>query len=292
MKRKNAFTLVELLVVIGIIAALIAMLLPALQKARQAALTISCASNQRQLTMAAMMFANEHQGYIPTCSDDKWAKMNDPSRTHFVYRSGGGGAYVKDWASSLIPYLGGQESDDFINAASDKTKVFRCPADKWLDDSSPGYALINNVLGGYAPISYGINADIASLYDASGIGRFGLSDVVSVWNGPLISGFRRPLGCKLSNVYQPQDVLLFADCGTRPHDGSSNLLDWNDALYYTTNFNPNGPTLHDIMLTSWLRNRLPLGRHGNMINVAFCDGHVETVNLTHFDRVRVSPYRP
>jgi prepilin-type N-terminal cleavage/methylation domain-containing protein/prepilin-type processing-associated H-X9-DG protein len=78
MRRKSSgFTLVELLVVIGIIAVLIAVLLPVLGKARIAAQSVTCAAQMRQVGTAMLMYCNEHRGEFPetthgTSADRSW----------------------------------------------------------------------------------------------------------------------------------------------------------------------------------------------------------------------------
>ena len=69
--RRAGFTLIELLVVISIIALLIALLLPALQNARETALNVKCLANARQTVMLAGVYANDHRGRLPT-TDGSW----------------------------------------------------------------------------------------------------------------------------------------------------------------------------------------------------------------------------
>jgi len=68
---KKSFTLIELLVVVAIIAVLVAILLPAVAKARMTARRISCASNLRQIGMGWGIYWSDHNGYVPHCGH--WA---------------------------------------------------------------------------------------------------------------------------------------------------------------------------------------------------------------------------
>src|SRR5271169_1389819 len=79
---RRGFTLVELLVVIGIIALLISILLPALNRAREQANLVSCSSNLRQLGQMCQIYAAENHGYLPY----GWAQL-----------SGGDGDYNWGW---------------------------------------------------------------------------------------------------------------------------------------------------------------------------------------------------
>src|SRR5688500_11494274 len=89
---RPAFTLVELLVVIGIIAVLIAMLLPALQKAKEQANAVKCSNNMKQLMTAFLTFAHDNKGHLPG-NRANWSEKEE-WKQDFLY-----GKYV--WSSNF-----------------------------------------------------------------------------------------------------------------------------------------------------------------------------------------------
>jgi prepilin-type N-terminal cleavage/methylation domain-containing protein/prepilin-type processing-associated H-X9-DG protein len=176
---RTGFTLVELLVVIAIIAVLIGLLLPAVQKVREAANRISCANNLQQLALAA----HHHHD----------ARRRFPNGLHTVETSNGGYANGTCWEVELLPYF---EQDnlksrwditDFrTNVAGGRSAttaqvlpVLLCPSDQLPDPVSfvgvsPQYPQYAYASGFYGLSSYGGNAGKRSFPGPAKLTRDGI----------------------------------------------------------------------------------------------------------------------
>ena len=94
MRRRRAFTLIELLIVVGIIAVLIALLLPAIQAAREQARRAQCVNNLLQLGLALGNYASTHSVLPPGVVNDTGPILNVPH------------GYHHGWAVQILPFIG------------------------------------------------------------------------------------------------------------------------------------------------------------------------------------------
>lgn len=154
--QKKAFTLIELLTVIAVIAVLSAILIPAVGRARESANQSKCVSNLRQIGVAVQSYANDHKGRYPEASFS--------------------GPDGKPWCRVIEPYVG-MESD-----GTESGNLFHCPAVE--DDLHHGWSDYgyNTNLGLGKPQDNGVSARRVNIADPAKIVVVGDSGDVATGN--------------------------------------------------------------------------------------------------------------
>ncbi|MDB5324607.1 MAG: hypothetical protein JWM57_176 [Phycisphaerales bacterium] len=251
-KQSNlGFTLVELMVVVGIIALLVGILLPALSQSRAAAKTTMCGSNLRQIAFAVRCYTNDYNDILHMAPDRwQWTTTTAPIK---LISNVSANAY---WGVAYLPYLAprtifsvnGDAGPVILDAAR---RVFNCPAELVM---SPANGNVDPTTPGH----YGVNFCICGKYS-------------SRWQR--LSRLRHP-----SETIFCQDAFeqrLEGNIACNPDEagdmlsafgGTSNLQEWRPGGVGAENYVPGS--------TAPLREYY---RHGKQSQVLWVDGHVSLI---------------
>ena len=247
-KARHGFTLVELLVVIGIIALLISILIPVLNKARLQAKAIVCASNEKQIMGAFMMYVSDNKGAtpIPPPIGQTWPGDTPIHKSEMIYMDSIDGGYsrIRYDVGSFWQYLATlhtngtapQAGTPKLPAPQALYNVYNCPQDT-----------------DYRAVRYGSNQVQASLD----------RNFTYSWNGTLnpdAARFADNQVCvsRMTQITQSSHKIVLVE-EQHPND------QWSYAGFTS------GGGANDA-------DDCPSARHMHRANYGFADGHVESLS--------------
>jgi prepilin-type N-terminal cleavage/methylation domain-containing protein/prepilin-type processing-associated H-X9-DG protein len=306
-RRVAGFTLVELLVVIGIIALLISILLPALSKARQQANSVACLAGLRQIGNGYLGYINDNHGWLPYTVNPDWGNPADPTDTYTRNTADPTKNAVIYWFEAIAPYMNVKKPPMEIVDATDLANFPHCP--NWDRDVlgvaslnwTPGYGqnyklwlgLIKagySVRGSESPANIGLvtNGGTSDSVDC-GInymtGKWGIGDVKVNWlpqvSHRIICGDAADLHMGLWDPLPPGPLYAAYPWDYPTKNNAGALIQGVTAGYATQLFWMSGdPTRHGGRAQDcWTGLNKPNfnGREKARSNYLFVDGHAESL---------------
>jgi len=260
--NQRGFTLVELLVVIGIIAILVGILLPTLQKARRAGNSAKCLSNLRQMGMAHNMYINDFKGFI--VQPVQWDANFNPTSVF--------------WFQRLSAYMNKKESRQGDFNSSSVSMVFKgCPEFEPMDNDGNGtpdsdkigYGMSRRLRAPLSRTRYHYPGPNAAIPVTS---PTGINGPASASEGPTSANYLAPWW-KITQCGKSASRILFGDSRNTFLDPPTAGWDLNFALNAATS---GDPARHGGKRN--IQSKTEPGYSNIRANYLFLDGHAETLD--------------
>jgi len=286
--QRRAFSLVELLVVIGIIAVLVSILLPALNKARLSAMQVQCQSNVRQVVLATISYANFYKGSLPYGAT--LPSVPGPA----------------DWLTAAERIAGKDNfnpgSDTAIGSpvflpfnSKNRSMAWLCPLARAQLGLS--FGLNNGYYSGHMVVDYAFNSylfPVCGYRGATGNGAYQWG--INSSGAPLFGGAswqRMGPPVKLAQIHGSSETAMV--CDQTPNWSFTTASAWVDY------FNHNGtqvwgsqtwagvlapwPVKRGIATTAATSGTMSKDLHGGCVSLGFVDGHCERSTKLTFANV-------